>query len=100
MQAAGIAPGLAKRQGRKAVPKRRTLNRRGFLQRSAAASATMIAAPFVRTARAAGKLSVGFWDHWVPGANGTSLARSKCGVKRRGSRFRSITSPRKDLRTC
>jgi hypothetical protein len=74
MQAAGIAPGLAKRQGRKPVTKRRTLSRRGFLQRSAAASATMIAAPFVRTARAAGKLSVGFWDHWVPGANGTSLA--------------------------
>jgi ABC-type glycerol-3-phosphate transport system substrate-binding protein len=34
----------------------------------------MIAAPFVRSARAAGKLSVGFWDHWVPGANTTSLA--------------------------
>ena len=25
--------------------------------------------PFVRGAHAAGKLSVGFWDHWVPGAN-------------------------------
>ncbi len=25
--------------------------------------------PFVRGARAAGKLSVGFWDHWVPNAN-------------------------------
>ncbi|MCS6877728.1 MAG: extracellular solute-binding protein [Geminicoccaceae bacterium] len=24
-----------------------------------------------RTARGAGKLSVGFWDHWVPGANDT-----------------------------
>ena len=29
----------------------------------------MITAPFVRTAHAAGKLSIGFWDHWVPGAN-------------------------------
>jgi ABC-type glycerol-3-phosphate transport system substrate-binding protein len=29
----------------------------------------MIAAPFVRTAHAAGSLTVGMWDHWVPGAN-------------------------------
>jgi ABC-type glycerol-3-phosphate transport system substrate-binding protein len=34
----------------------------------------MIAAPFVRTAHAAGKLAVGFWDHWVPGANTTNTA--------------------------
>ena len=36
---------------------------------SAAASATVVAAPFVRTAGAAGNLTVGYWDHWVPGAN-------------------------------
>jgi hypothetical protein len=29
----------------------------------------MVAAPFVRGAYAAGKLSLGLWDHWVPGAN-------------------------------
>jgi ABC-type glycerol-3-phosphate transport system substrate-binding protein len=29
----------------------------------------LVAAPFVRGAHAAGKLSVGFWDHWVPNAN-------------------------------
>ena len=34
----------------------------------------MIAAPFVRTANAAGKLSIGFWDHWVPGANNATKA--------------------------
>jgi ABC-type glycerol-3-phosphate transport system substrate-binding protein len=28
--------------------------------------------PFVRSANAAGKLSVGLWDHWVPGANGAT----------------------------
>ena len=44
------------------------LTRRKFVGTSAAA-ATMIAAPFVRTAGAAGKISIGFWDHWVPGAN-------------------------------
>jgi ABC-type glycerol-3-phosphate transport system substrate-binding protein len=35
-------------------------------------SAALVAAPYVRGAYAAGKLSVGFWDHWVPGANKTS----------------------------
>jgi hypothetical protein len=37
-------------------------------------SAAFVAAPFVRTARAAGSLSVGFWDHWVPDANKASTA--------------------------
>jgi ABC-type glycerol-3-phosphate transport system substrate-binding protein len=40
--------------------------RRAVLQGGAAAALT---APFVHGARAAGTLSVGFWDHWVPGAN-------------------------------
>ena len=43
--------------------------RRDFLGTTAVASASILAAPFVRTAHAAGKLSLGFWDHWVPGAN-------------------------------
>src|SRR3954463_10189230 len=49
-----------------------SLSRRRVLQ--AAALATVAASftkPFVRGAFAAGKLSVGFWDHWVPGANNT-----------------------------
>ena len=54
--------------------KKTKLTRRRFVATTAAASATMIAAPFVRTANAAGKLSIGFWDHWVPGANKTSEA--------------------------
>jgi ABC-type glycerol-3-phosphate transport system substrate-binding protein len=45
------------------------LGRRRFLSATAVASAVAIAAPYIRTSRAAGKLSVGFWDHWVPGAN-------------------------------
>ena len=32
----------------------------------------MITAPYVRGAYAAGKLTMGFWDHWVPGANKAS----------------------------
>jgi len=43
----------------------RAFTRRRFL---ATAAATAVA-PYVRTSRAAGSLSVGFWDHWVPGAN-------------------------------
>ena len=29
----------------------------------------LVAAPFVRSANAAGTLTIGLWDHWVPGAN-------------------------------
>ena len=43
------------------------LTRRTVLKTAALAS-TAIAAPFVRGAFAAGKLSCGFWDHWVPTA--------------------------------
>jgi ABC-type glycerol-3-phosphate transport system substrate-binding protein len=50
------------------------MSRRKFMATTAAASATMIAAPFVRGAHAAGKLAVGFWDHWVPGGNNASKA--------------------------
>jgi ABC-type glycerol-3-phosphate transport system substrate-binding protein len=35
-------------------------------------SAALITAPYLRGAYAAGKLSIGFWDHWVPGANKAS----------------------------
>ena len=43
--------------------------RRRFVATTAAASAAFVAAPFVRGAHAAGKLSLAMWDHWVPGAN-------------------------------
>jgi ABC-type glycerol-3-phosphate transport system substrate-binding protein len=51
---------------------RNKLSRRQFVATTAAASAAAITAPFVRTAHAAGKLTVGFWDHWVPGGNKAS----------------------------
>ncbi|WP_428680971.1 ABC transporter substrate-binding protein [Reyranella sp.] len=47
----------------------RKVNRRRFVAGTAAVSAAFVAAPFVRGAHAAGKLTCGFWDHWVPGAN-------------------------------
>ena len=49
----------------------RKLTRRRFLTTTAASTA-IIAIPHVRGAYAAGKLSMGFWDHWVPGANKAS----------------------------
>ena len=48
---------------------RRTFTRRRFIATTAAASAAAIGFPYIRTSHAAGSLSVGFWDHWVPGAN-------------------------------
>jgi Bacterial extracellular solute-binding protein len=49
------------------------LTRRHFLA-TTAASSMAIAMPHVRHAQAAGKLAIGFWDHWVPGANNTCTA--------------------------
>ncbi len=47
-----------------------TLTRRSVLKGGAvAAAASALPLPFAHGAHAAGKLSVAFWDHWVPGAN-------------------------------
>src|SRR6266568_8533866 len=45
------------------------ITRRSAIKTAALATTALIAAPYVRGAHAAGKLSVGFWDHWVPNAN-------------------------------
>jgi len=50
----------------------RKLTRRRFITQTAGLGAAAIAAPYVRGAHAAGKVSIGFWDHWVPGANNES----------------------------
>jgi ABC-type glycerol-3-phosphate transport system substrate-binding protein len=46
--------------------------RRRLVAGTVAATTGLVTAPFVRSAYAAGKLSVGFWDHWVPNANGAT----------------------------
>ena len=51
---------------------RKKLSRRQFVAATALTSAALISGPYIRSARAAGKLTMGFWDHWVPGANGAS----------------------------
>src|SRR3979490_2755876 len=48
------------------------LSRREFVAATALSSAALITAPFIRTAHAAGKLTMGLWDHWVPGAHKAS----------------------------
>jgi ABC-type glycerol-3-phosphate transport system substrate-binding protein len=57
------------------MPKSSTLSRRRIV--IGASALGLVAAPFVRGAHAAGKLSVGFWDHWVPNANDATQALIK-----------------------
>src|ERR1700738_2498302 len=57
--------------GRNAMS-RRKLSRRQFVAATAMSSAALMTAPYIRTAHAAGKLTMGFWDHWVPGGNKAS----------------------------
>ena len=53
---------------------RSAMTRRSVIKTAALATTALVAAPYVRGAHAAGKLSIGFWDHWVPGANDTNTA--------------------------
>ena len=50
------------------------LSRRTVLQAAALGASTAIAAPFVRDSYAAGTLTLGTVDHWVPGANNALTA--------------------------
>src|ERR1700675_1587714 len=50
---------------------RSPINRRTLLKTTALATASVVAAPYIRGAHAAGSLALGCWDHWVPGANKT-----------------------------
>ena len=51
-----------------------TVSRRKFIKRAALATTAAVAAPYMRTSYSAGKLTLGCWDHWVPGANDTLTA--------------------------
>jgi ABC-type glycerol-3-phosphate transport system substrate-binding protein len=50
---------------------RSTPSRRSLIKSAALGSAAAFAAPYVKSSYAAGSLSLGVWDHWVPGANAT-----------------------------
>ena len=47
--------------------KSKKVSRRGALKLGAAAATLPLV--HIRTAGAAGKLAIGFWDHWVPAGN-------------------------------
>src|SRR5207253_9379600 len=51
--------------------RRPSISRRDLLKTTAFAAASVVSAPYVRHSHAAGKLTLGVWDHWVPGANNT-----------------------------
>ena len=49
------------------MKKTSTMSRRGALKLAAATAALPLV--HIRKAGAAGKINIGFWDHWVPGSN-------------------------------
>lgn len=49
-------------------PSLNKITRRSLLK-TAAVSTVIASAPYACTSSSAGKLKLGFWDHWVPGAN-------------------------------
>jgi hypothetical protein len=51
-------------------------SRRTLLKAAVATAASALTAPYVRGAATAGTLSLGLWDHWVPGA--TAELRKLC----------------------
>src|ERR1051325_11798707 len=64
------------------------VSRRDLLKTTALAAASVVSTPSVRHSYAAGSLSLGVWDHWVPGANNTLTklcnewgAKNNCEVK-------------------
>jgi hypothetical protein len=53
---------------------RSSVTRRGVLKYAALGTTAAIAAPYISPTYAAGRLTLGCWDHWVPGAN-TALSK-------------------------
>ena len=56
------------------MSKSNRVSRRTALKLGAASAALPLV--HIRTGRAAGRLSVGFWDHWVP--SGSGVLKQQC----------------------
>jgi ABC-type glycerol-3-phosphate transport system substrate-binding protein len=56
------------------MSKLKNVSRRSAVKLAAATAALPLV--HIRTGRAAGKVSVGFWDHWVPAGN--DVMRQQC----------------------
>lgn len=54
--------------------RRSSVTRRGVLKYAALGTTAAIAAPYISPTYAAGRLTLGCWDQWVPGAN-TALSK-------------------------
>src|SRR4029078_3199831 len=95
-------PRLRDKQEREMPMAAKSLTRRTIPATAAASAAATLPSPFVRGAFAAGKLSIGAWDHWVPGT-GTLLddiCRTWTEKEKVDLTFDLITSNRdKDLMT-
>ena len=77
---------------------RSTVSRRGALKLGAAAATLPLV--HIRTGHAAGKVSIGFWDHWVPAGNDAMKKQCEAfGKARTMSPCRPISSPRWATRT-
>jgi len=53
------------------------MTRRAALKQAAAVTASAVTAPYVRGASAAGRITMGCLDHWVPGANNALMKLCK-----------------------
>ena len=49
--------------------KKQLYSRRNILRKAMLTGTVGLVAPYIKTASSAGKLSLGLWDHWIPGAN-------------------------------
>ena len=67
------------------------LSRRRALKLGAAAGALPLV--HIRTAGAAGKVKIGFWDHWVPGGNAIMQKQVDAWSAQTRSRWKPISSP-------
>src|SRR5262249_274931 len=83
-----IRPPLEETMTQSRLPDLKRPTRRQVLKSAALGSAAAIAAPYVKGVYAAGSLSLGEWDDWVPGENNTLTklcnewgAKNNCEVK-------------------
>ena len=72
------------------------ISRRGAIKLGAATAALPLV--HIRTGRAAGRVSLGFWDHWVPAGN--AVLKQQCDAWGAKIRWRSTStsSPRSATR--
>ena len=84
-------PRTARRHRREANGQTKPHHTPGALQLGAATAALPLV--HIRTAGAAGKVSIGFWDHWVPGGNAFMQKQVDTWAERNKVEVRLTSSP-------